>query len=92
MVIYAPLTDAGSFASFAWWVLRMFALHRVVELNVGFQQALLTERLVTVLKRTLVAVVFRLNDKGFGRERSLRDQDVVHYQNKVDLRIKKLTN
>lgn len=70
----------------------MFALHRVVELNVGFQQALLTERLVTVLKRTLVAVVFRLNDKGFGWERSLRDQDVVHYQNKVDLRIKKLTN
>lgn len=45
----------------------MFALHRVVELDVGFQQALLTEGLVTVLKRTLVVVVFRLNDEGLGR-------------------------
>lgn len=70
----------------------MFALHRVVELDVGFQQALLTECLVTVLKRTLVVVVFRFNDEGFGREGSLRYQDVVHYQNKVEVRIKKLTN
>lgn len=45
----------------------MFALHRVVELDVGFQQALLTEGLVTVLIRTLVVVVFRLNDEGLGR-------------------------
>lgn len=60
-------TDAGGLASFSRRVLRMFALHRVVELDVGFQQALLTEGLVTVLIRTLVVVVFRLNDEGLGR-------------------------
>lgn len=70
----------------------MFALYRVVELDVGFQQALLTEGLVTVLIRTLVVVVFRLNNEGLGRQGGLRDQDVVHYQNKKDVRIQKLTN
>lgn len=63
----SQLTDAGGLASFSRRVLRMFALHRVVELDVGFQQALLTEGLVTVLIRTLVVVVFRLNDEGLGR-------------------------
>lgn len=72
------LTDAGCFPSFPWWVL--FAFGDVVEFNVRFQQTLLSECLVTVLKGTLKVVVLRFYDKCLWRWDGLRNKYVVHCQ------------